>query len=70
MPKNDDNTRPRDRWLGLDEAAFHAGVSPKTLRRFITSGKLPAGRVGRQIKIRESALEALWVPVPAVSDDR
>ena len=43
--------------LTLKEAAGRQKVCCKTLRRDIDIGKLRAFRIGRQLRIRESALE-------------
>jgi excisionase family DNA binding protein len=37
--------------LSVDEAADALRVSPKTVRRLIARGELPALRVGRQLRI-------------------
>jgi excisionase family DNA binding protein len=51
-------------YVGIPEAATYLGVDHKTIRRLITSGKLPAGRLGnRVIKIRIADLDAVLTPL-------
>ncbi len=45
-----------ERLLTSDEAAAYLRVEPRTLCRFITTGKLKASRVGRAYLIAESSL--------------
>ena len=50
--------------IGLQEAADRCGVSYKTIRRYIASGRLDAVRVGpRLLKINADHIEALMQPV-------
>lgn len=52
------------RRLGLNEAAEHLGVNPRTIRRYIASGRLTGYRVGpRLIKIDLDELESLLTPI-------
>jgi excisionase family DNA binding protein len=44
-------TPPPPQFLSVDEAAARLGMSPKTIRRLIDSGELPAVRVGSSIRI-------------------
>lgn len=54
-------------YLSVDESAALLGVNPKTVRRMISDGKLPAFRVGaRLLRIREEHVYALLKPVPTV----
>lgn len=46
------------RWLGTTEAADMLGVVPRTLYRLIDEGRLPAYRMGRVYRIKESDLDA------------
>ena len=46
-------------WLTLEAAAQHASVSEDTLREWISSGLLPAGRVKRVIRVRRSDIDDL-----------
>jgi len=57
---------PTREWLSLQEAATIFGISVDTLRRSISSGKLPASRLGRRlIRVRITDLERLYRPIPA-----
>jgi excisionase family DNA binding protein len=51
--------RPRtsEPWIGLDLGAKHAGVSTDLLRALISRGELPAGRLGRVLRVRRSDLD-------------
>lgn len=42
----------RDRWVKLGEAGEYAGVCMRTLRRWIASGRLPAGKTGPEGRYR------------------
>ena len=44
-------------WMSSNEAAEHLGVTTATLYRFIDEGRLPAYRMGRVIRLKESELE-------------
>ena len=46
--------------LGIDEAAAAVGVSRKTLRRAIDSGRLPSAKVGARRLIRPADLTR-WI---------
>lgn len=53
-----------DTFVGLTEAATRAGVSPRTIRRYIAAGHLPAYRLGpRLIRVAVADLDALVRPV-------
>ena len=47
----------RVKWMSSNEAAERLGVTTATLYRFIDEGRLPAYRMGRVIRIKESELE-------------
>lgn len=49
--------------LTVDETAALLRVSPVTIRRFIASGRLPARRVGRHVRVEREAAEAFAEPV-------
>jgi excisionase family DNA binding protein len=51
-------TRPpsQPQFITIAEAAVRLGVSEKTVRRWIRDGKLPAVRMGSQIRIPLGAL--------------
>lgn len=53
--------------LSLTEAAEHFNLAPRTIRRYIAQGKLPAYRVGPKVlRIRLEDLENLMHAVPTV----
>lgn len=49
--------------LTVREAAAMLRVSQVTLRRYVASGKLPAVRVGRNVRIERSAAAEIATPV-------
>jgi len=49
--------------LTVDETAAMLRVNPVTIRRYIKSGRLPAVRVGRHVRIEKETAEALATPV-------
>ncbi|MGW3482099.1 helix-turn-helix domain-containing protein [Rhodococcus indonesiensis] len=54
-------TTPSKLAVPLSEAAAMLSVNPRTLRRYIAAGKVPAFRLpgGRDLRIPVAALEAL-----------
>lgn len=53
--------------LKLNEAADYSRKSPRTIRRYIAEGLLPAYRVGpRDILILRADLDELLRPIPTV----
>ena len=53
--------------LTIESAAEMLAVHPRTIRRYIAAGDLPAYRIGaRQIRVRASDIDALLVPIPTV----
>lgn len=46
------------RWLTVSEAAAYLGISVKGAYDMAASGKLPAARVGRLVRVDLRALEA------------
>jgi excisionase family DNA binding protein len=51
-------TRPVTRLRTIDEVAELLNVSPRSVRRFIVSGALPAHRLGRLVRIADPDLAA------------
>ena len=52
-------------WLTLEEAAARAGYSPRTITRYVDSGKLPAYRgPGGHRRFRSDDVDGLFTPVP------
>jgi excisionase family DNA binding protein len=63
-------SRPSRRLESLANAADYAGVTTRTMRRYIASGRLVGYRVGpRLIRIDLDELEAMLKPIPATSGD-
>ena len=51
--------------LTIEGAADMLAVHPRTIRRYISSGDLPAYRIGtRHIRVRTSDVDALLTPIP------
>jgi len=46
------------KFFTCDEIADAVGVTPKTVRRWISSGALRAHRIGRLLRVSESDLQA------------
>jgi excisionase family DNA binding protein len=61
--------RARDRKLiSIDDAADVLGLNPRTIRRYIAIGTLPAYRVGGTlVRVDQADVEALVVPIPAAA---
>jgi excisionase family DNA binding protein len=49
--------------LTVQEVARFLKVNPMTVRRYIASGRLPAVRVGRRVRVSREAAEALPLPL-------
>jgi excisionase family DNA binding protein len=55
------------RIASINDAAEYAGVSTKTIRRYIAAGRLTGYRVGpRLIKINLAEVDELLHPIPTV----
>lgn len=46
------------RWMGTQEAARYLGITSRTLYRFINDGDLPAYKMGRVIRLKQTDLDA------------
>lgn len=57
------------RLVSLDSAAAQLDVSPRTIRRRIDDGTIPAYRIGRLLRIDPSDLERLTTPATAEAGD-
>ena len=57
--------------LTIQETAALLKLSPVTIRRYVASGRLPAVKVGRAVRIRREAVDGLLTPVlpPHLRDD-
>ena len=61
---------PEPRWVSVAEAATHARVSPRTMRRWVHEGRLRATRVGpRRIEIDLNELDKLRRPIGGEEED-
>ena len=49
--------KPPERLLNIPEIANFCNVSEKTIRRWIQTGKMPAARLGNQLRIRPRDLD-------------
>jgi excisionase family DNA binding protein len=45
-------------WLGTPEAALRLGITQRTLYRLIDEGQIPAYRMGRVFRVKESDIES------------
>ncbi len=54
----------------VEQVAGHFGKSPRTVRKWITGGKLAARRVGKGYVVTEEAVNSLVQPMPVVAEDR
>ena len=65
MPASPTQTRC---WASLTFGAEHIGVSDKTMRRMIASGRATGYRVGpRLIRVDLNELDALLAPIPTTA---
>ncbi len=61
---------PRRRYLSIEQAADQLGVTPRSIRRWISDGTIPAARLGRRIvRIAEDDLAAALRPIPTGGHD-
>jgi excisionase family DNA binding protein len=51
----------REPWLTVGQAAAYAATSEDTIRDWIARGRLPAGRAGREWRVRASAIDAMFL---------
>ncbi len=57
MDEESTTSNLRVKWMSSNEAAERLGVTTATLYRFIDEGRLPAYRMGRVIRLKESEVE-------------
>lgn len=50
-------TTPRSPWLTTSEAATYLGLHPETVRQMCRAKELPATRVGRRYRLRDTDLD-------------
>ncbi len=56
---------PARRFASISDAAEYANVSARTIRRYISSGRLKGYRVGpRLVKVELGDVDALMRPIP------
>ena len=56
--------------ISINAAAERLGVSPKTIRRLISSGRLPASRIGeRLIRLSVADVDAVLTRIPTTGDE-
>ncbi|MGC3954351.1 MAG: helix-turn-helix domain-containing protein [Propionicimonas sp.] len=67
MAKKSNRKPPAEsEWISLREASHIYGVSTDTLRRRISTGELPAVKLGyKTIRVRREHLDNLFRPIPA-----
>ena len=57
--------------LASETAADMLAVNPRTIRRYISSGDLPAYRLGpRQLRVKREDVAALLTPIPTAGGRR
>lgn len=56
--------RQHRRWAKQAEAAEHIGVNPRTLRKYVAEGLVPAHRIGRMIRFDLNEVDASLQRVP------
>jgi len=55
---------PGPRWATVKEAAKHVGLSTRTIRRYIATGRLAASRLGpRRIEVDLNEVDKLRKPI-------
>lgn len=63
--------RTSRRLVGINQASEYADVNPKTIRRWVSAGHVPAYRVGpRLLKIDLNELDAMLRPIPTAVVER
>lgn len=64
MPPEDDMPFETGRWRSISDTAADVGVSPKTVRRWITEQRIEARRFGpKLIRVDMNSVIAMAVPV-------
>lgn len=56
-------------WMSIEDAAVYLSVNPRTIRRRISDGTLPAAYVRgtRAVRLRRDDVEALLDPIPSAA---
>ena len=58
MTSTGSSQRPEIVWMSTQEAARRLGVTPRTLYRFVDEGSLPAYKMGRVFRLKQSDVDA------------
>jgi excisionase family DNA binding protein len=58
-----------ERWLSVEEIAYHIGVSKETIYRWAEKRKMPAHKVGRQWKFKTAEVDS-WILAGNASEDK
>ena len=53
-------TIDQDRWLSVEEIAFHLGIKKDTAYKWVAKKHMPAHKVGRLLKFDKAEIDA-WV---------
>jgi excisionase family DNA binding protein len=48
-----------ERLLSVDQSAIYLGLRPRTIRRWIVTGRLPVTRLGRRVLLDKELLDGL-----------
>ena len=51
---------PNENYIGIDDAALFLNIKPVTLRKWIKEKRVPAYKIGKQWKFKQTELEN-WV---------
>jgi excisionase family DNA binding protein len=54
------NLIDQDRWLSVEEIAFHLGIKKDTAYKWVAKKHMPAHKVGRLLKFDKAEIDA-WV---------
>lgn len=54
------NENYAEKWIGIEDAANHLGVTKDTIRNWIKKTDIPAHKIGKLWKFKRSELDA-WV---------
>jgi excisionase family DNA binding protein len=54
------NTIDQDRWLSIEEIAFHLGIKKDTAYKWVAKKHMPAHKVGRLLKFDKAEIDT-WV---------
>ena len=63
------NTIDQDRWLSVEEIAFHLGIKKDTAYKWVAKKHMPAHKVGRLLKFDKAEIDA-WVKSGAASREK